>query len=119
MAEQNKNFVIREVDGITYIRFINRNLTGTEDVERISRDIYDLLVAGARRVVLDFKHVDYISSAALGLLIALSQKITELKGGLVLAHPDNIMPLLKISRTERLFKTATDGKTAMEMLGEV
>ncbi len=115
MEKQSQDFVVRQTDGVTVIRFINKNLTAPHDLERISNAFNDLLGAGAHRIVLDFKHVEYISSAALGLLISLNKRLADLKGGLVLSHPESILELLRVSRTEKLFKVAADPKVAVTM----
>ncbi len=118
MEKQTQDYVVREVDGVTVIRFTNKNLTATHDLDRIAHELNELLAGGAHRMVLDFKHVEYISSAALGMLISLHKRLNDLQGGLVLSHSENIADLLRVSRTDKFFKTSPDPKAAVKMFAE-
>jgi anti-sigma B factor antagonist len=115
MERQTQDYVVRELDGVTVVRFTNKNLTATHDLERIAGELNELLAGGAHRLVLDFKHVEYISSAALGMLISLHRRLEDLKGGLILSHSETIADLLRVSRTDKFFKTASDPKIAVKM----
>lgn len=110
------DFVLREYEGVTVVRFTNKNLTAAQDLDRINQEVQNLIDNKAvRKLILDFKHVEYISSAALGALITINKKLADKKGLLVLSHPENIVELLRISHTEKLFKTAPDPREAVKM----
>jgi anti-anti-sigma factor len=111
-----RDFVMRRYDGVTVVRFISEHLVGGQDLDRVTTEIQNLIDAGARKLVLDFKHVRYINSATLGMLIAVHAKLNDLRGRLVLSHPENIAELLRISRMEKLFPTAENPKLAVAML---
>ncbi|MFI5378974.1 MAG: STAS domain-containing protein [Tepidisphaerales bacterium] len=117
MERQTQDYVVRELDGVTVVRFTNKNLTATNDLDRIASELNELLANGAHRMVLDFKHVEYISSAALGMMISLHKRLNDLEGGLILSHSENIADLLRVSRTDKFFKTASDPKVAVKMFG--
>jgi len=116
MPKQTQDFVVKMVDEVAVVRFINKSLIVPHEVERITAELNDLILQGTHRIVLDFKHVEYVSSSALSMLIALNHRLTDLKGGLVLSHPQRILELLDISKTRRLFKIADDPNAAIELL---
>lgn len=116
MQSKTPNYVVKDFEGVSVIRFTAANLTGTQEMERIRAELEAMVDNGLRRLVLDFKLVKYISSAALGLMLALSQKLKAVDGKMVISHPESIEELLKVSRTEKLFVTAPDPKTAARMI---
>lgn len=107
--------LVREVKGVTVVRFKIESLTGGQDVERISAEIDHLIDGGTRKVLLDFKYVRYAASAALGMIIGIHKKLGELGGRLVLSHTEYLGDLLRISRTDKLFSIAPDPTEAMKM----
>lgn len=111
-----RDFIMRQYDGVTVVRFTTEHLVGGQDLERITAEVQNLIDAGAHRLVLDFKHVRYINSATLSMLLAVHAKLNALGGRLVLSHPENIAELLRISRMEKLFPTAENPKLAVAML---
>jgi anti-anti-sigma factor len=111
-----RDFIRREYHGVTVIRFTTEHLVGGQDLDRITAGLQHLIDTGVRKLVLDFKHVRYINSATLSMLLAVHTKLTALGGRLILSHPDYIAELLKISRMEKLFPTAENPKIAVAML---
>jgi anti-anti-sigma factor len=112
-----KDLSVRERDGVTIVRFNIEGLLGHE-VDLLSARIRALIDEGARKLVLDFKHVRFAGSAVLGMLLSLSKAMSAAGGKVVLSHPEHITPLLKVTHAERLFTLAPDAKTAMALLQE-
>ena len=115
MEYETEDYKVRDFDGVTVVRLKHPNLTGVLEVTRIGEELKAMVDGGVRKLVIDFKHVQHCGSAALGLLIAINQKMKESKGRLVLSHPENIEELLRISKTASLFKVAADPKVAVTM----
>lgn len=117
MKLKNPNYVAKDFEGVTVIRFTVENLTIAHDLERMRTEIEAMVdTGGLRKLVLDYKLVKYVSSAALGLMIAVNQKLKALGGQLVISHPESIAELLKVSRTEKLFLIAPDPKVGARMI---
>lgn len=116
MNVKNPNYVAKDFEGVMVVRFTVQNLTASHDMERIRLELEGMVEGGLRKLVLDFKLVKYISSAALGVMIAVHQKLKAVGGKLVLSHPESIAELLQVSRTEKLFLTAPDPKAAARMI---
>ena len=111
-----RDFIMRQYDGVTVVRFTTEHLVGGQDLERVTAEVQALVDGGVRKLVLDFKHVRYINSATLSMLLAVHAKLNALDGKLILSHPEYIAELLKISRMEKLFPTAENPKIAVAML---
>lgn len=115
MEYQTEDYKVRDFDGVTVVRLKNPNLTGLLEVTRIGDELKKMIDGGIRKLVVDFKHVEHCGSSGLGLLIALHRKIDAAGGKMVLAHPERIEELLRISKTASYFTTAPDAKAAVEM----
>ena len=111
-----RDFIMRQYDGVTVVRFTTEHLVGGQDLERVTAEVQALIDGGVRKLVLDFKHVRYINSATLSMLLAVHAKLAAIDGKLILSHPEYISELLKISRMEKLFPTAENPKVAVAML---
>ena len=114
MAKED-DLTVRERDGVTIVRFNNESLLG-HDVEHLTDRVRAMIDGGARRLVLDFKHVRYAGSATLGMMLSVLKAITHAGGKMALSHTEHLDPLLKVTRAERLFTVAPDAKAAMELL---
>lgn len=112
---ETPGMLVREVDGITIVRLRNPNMTGTPELAHIGAEIDGLLDRGADKLVLDFKYVRFVGSAALGLLIRLQKRINLEKRKMVLAHTDGFAEMLRVSRTAALFKFAPDLREARKL----
>ena len=115
MASQSEDFITRTQGDILIARFKTESLVNAHDIDRIQTRLLAMVDAGSRKVVLDFKNVQFVSSAMLGMMIALSKKLAERHGKLVISHPEHLLELLKVSRTERLFTLADDPKQAIKL----
>jgi anti-anti-sigma factor len=116
MDYETPDMVVREVDGVTIVRLREPNFTGVSEIQHVTAEIDGILARGVRKLIVDFKYVQFIGSAALGMLISLQKKIDAKGGKLVLSHSENIAELLKVSHTASIFKLAADPKVAMKML---
>lgn len=116
MDREAAYFVVRHEGDVTIVRLKTANLTGIVDVNQISTELSAMVNGGCRKLVLDMKNVQFMGSAGLGMMLALTQSLRSRQGRLVISHPENIIELLKVSRTTRLFETAADPRAAVELL---
>ena len=115
--DASKDLTVRERDGVTIVRFNIEGLLGHE-VEHLGGRLNALVEAGARKLVLDFKHVKFAGSAVLGMLLALAKLVNAAGGRLILSHTEHITPLFKVTRSERIFTFAPDAKAALAMFND-
>lgn len=118
MERITPDLVIRYRGKIVIVRLKAANLTSVLDVNRMSRDLAELIAAGNTRMVLDLKNVRYAGSAALGMLLEVANQMHRSGGKLVLSHPEHIEELLRVSKTDRLFTLAPDPKAAIALLSD-
>lgn len=111
------DLTVRERDGVTIVRFNHESLLG-HDVEHLNDRIRAIIEGGARRLVLDFKHVRFVGSATLGMMLSLLKLIEKAGGKMALSHAEHLDPLLKLTRADRIFKIAPDAKAAIELLND-
>ena len=116
-VDVSKDLTVRERDGVTVVRFNVEGLLGHE-VEHTANKVRALVDHGARKLVLDFKHVKFVGSAVLGMLLGIQKSMNALGGRMILSHTEHIEPLFKVTRSERMFTFAPDAKAALSMFND-
>jgi anti-sigma B factor antagonist len=100
----------------TIVAFTDERILEDTDV-RALREAVESVVEQAPHIhlVLDFRHVRFLSSAVLGLLIRLSKRVYEQEGELRLCniHP-GIYEVFKITRLTNVFEIYEDVETATQ-----
>ena len=96
---------ISDNDGVTLVEFIDRNILDEANIQAINEEITAVIEqADIPKVLISFSNVDHLSSAALGALITINNKIREKQGQLHLANIDpQIYKVFVISRLNKLF----------------
>ena len=60
-------------------------------------------------MLLDFRDVEYVGSAALGILITLQKKLADVDGTLVLCDlPQEVLDVLEVTKLDQLFWVCRD-----------
>jgi anti-sigma B factor antagonist len=113
--------VVQTLKDVTCVTFTDTSVVDAHLIETIKKELYDLVdkPAGAgRRLVLDMSKVQYLSSAALGVLIPLNEKVLKLKGTMYICgvNPE-IMKVFKITKLDRIFKFKDSEAEALADLG--
>ncbi len=111
------DYALHNHQDVNVVTLQTESLLGIIDVNRISGELMALVESGTRKLVLDLQHVKYAGSAALGMLLGLAAELSSRDGKLVLANPEHIEPLLKVTRARGMFEIAPDVIKAMEMFG--
>ncbi|HSW47202.1 MAG TPA: STAS domain-containing protein [Phycisphaerae bacterium] len=105
MPEAEASLTIDRQDGICVVEFEDRKILEEMVINQIQEKLTNLIAAESPpRVLLNFRKVEHLSSAALGVLITISKLVAERQGQLVLAniHPQ-IFEVFKITRLNKLF----------------
>lgn len=97
---------VTEEDGVTRIEFIDRNILDEASIQQIGEEITKLIDAQTNpKVLISFSNVDHLSSAALGTLITINNKIRSKDGQLRLANIDpQIYEIFVITKLNKLFQ---------------
>lgn len=106
MAPQDSRLRVRRQDNITQIEFIDRNILDEANIQAIGEEISRIIDADpSPRLLISFANVDHLSSAALGVLITVNNKIRKRSGQLALANIDpQIREVFVITRLINLFQ---------------
>ncbi|HWE96612.1 MAG TPA: STAS domain-containing protein [Tepidisphaeraceae bacterium] len=107
-------FSVGKLGEFTVVEFKTASLMNAMELERIAQGIYRLVdEEGAKLLLMDFTPVEYLSSQAIGILVGLNKKLSQVPGSrlaLCGVRPQ-LMQLLKITRLDRMlkvFKTQQD-----------
>jgi len=117
MTDTKTNLNVRQQDGATVVELQDRKILEEMAISRIGEKLGQLMETQIHpKLLLDFRNVEHLSSAALGMLITLHKQLLEKQGQLVLAniHPQ-IYEVFKITRLNKLFNiqsTTEDGLKA-------
>ena len=97
---------VKQTNGITHVEFIDRNILDEANIHQIGEEITGLVdAAPAPKLLISFANVDHLSSAALGTLITVNNRIKGRKGQLRLANIDpQIGEVFKITKLDKLFQ---------------
>jgi anti-sigma B factor antagonist len=116
MPETQANMKIHKQGDVCVVEFEDRKILEEPLINDIGERISELIEADTEpKILLDFKNVEYLSSAALGVLITLNNQLLERQGQLVLAdiHPQ-IYEVFKITRLYKLFNIQSNTEEAIK-----
>ena len=83
MATDGTRLRCVENDGVTRIEFVDRNILDEANIQQIGDEILGIIdLQDAPRLLISFTNVDHLSSAALGTLITINNRIKEKSGQL-------------------------------------
>jgi len=107
---------VDHIGDVTVVKFDEKKILDEQNIANIGEKLMDLVEKeGARKVVLNFENVDYLSSAALGKLINLHKRLVlQLKGQLILCNiRDQIFEVFHITRLDKFFKIVKEEQQAI------
>ncbi len=93
-------------------------LSEEENIEVLGRELMDLVDQhGCRQIVVSLQHVTYITSAALGKLIALHRRLHRKDGRLIVCGAfASVKDVLQTSRLDDYFTVADDVSAALSQM---
>jgi anti-sigma B factor antagonist len=107
---------VKRVDNVSQVEFVDRNILDEGNIQVIGQEIAAIIDAEASpRVLISFARVEHLSSAALGTLITINNKVRSKSGQLRLAHIDpQILEVFVITRLNKLFQIHETTDEAMK-----
>ncbi len=107
---------LETVDGVTVVSFVDSKITTEEDIQEIGDQLYSLVEKeGHQNLLLNFGNVKFLSSAALGKLINLRNKVSRAGGKLKLCCIDTELKVVfKITKLDNVFEIFDDEQPALE-----
>ena len=101
----NNSFIHHQQEPYTVVQFTSPSMMDPAELERVAQDLYHLIEAEDRRkIIMDFEKVQYMSSQALGIIMAMRKKMGALKNTkLILCSVcPPLQQLLKITGLDKL-----------------
>lgn len=106
MVSKESRLVIQKHEGVTRVEFLDRNILDEASIQMIGEEITGLIdQAAVPKLLISFEHVEHLSSAALGTLITINNRIRQKSGQLRLANIDpQIREVFSITKLDKLFQ---------------
>ncbi len=116
MAATESLLRITKYAGITRVEFIDRNILDEANIQQIGEEIARIVdEENQPKLLISFENVDHLSSAALGTLITINNKIKDKDGQLRLANIDpRIYEVFVITKLNRLFQIHENADQAID-----
>jgi anti-sigma B factor antagonist len=120
MAETIPPVSVTSDKDIRIVEFTNNKILDEANITEIGQTLGVLVEEAARpKLLLDFANVDHLSSAALGMLINLNNKIKLKNGELRLTNiKPQIMEVFVITKLNKLFKIKPTRTEALVSFGQ-
>jgi anti-sigma B factor antagonist len=115
MTSATSRLRVSEQDGITRIEFVDRNILDEANIQQIGAEITRLVDAKPQpKILISFRNVDHLSSAALGTLITINRRVQNKDGQLRLADIDpQIHEVFVITKLTNLFQIHPTSQQAL------
>lgn len=115
MPAPGSRLKVKQHNNVTQVEFIDRNILDEANIQQIGEEIAGLIDAGnAPRLLISFSNVDHLSSAALGQLITINNRVKSRQGQLRLANIDpQIYEVFKITKLDKLFQIHESTENAL------
>ena len=116
MASEDSRLRVRVEDGITRVEFIDRNILDEANIQAIGEELARIIDgSGEPKMVISFANVDHLSSAALGQLISVNNRVRGKSGQLRLAEiSPQIYEVFAITKLNKIFEIH---ETSSEAIG--
>lgn len=115
MAEQQAHLAVTESGGVTMVEFADRKILDELSISEIQDELGRLVAERDDvKLLLSFRNVEHLSSAALGTLINLNKQVQDKQGQLRLSDiAPPIYEVFKITRLYKLFKIHANKQEAL------
>jgi anti-sigma B factor antagonist len=115
MTQQRSHLTVTKRDGVSVVEFADRRILDDLCISEIRSELSKLVKDSDKiKLLLSFRNVEHLSSAALGVLITLNKQVSEQKGKLMLSDiTPQIYEVFKITRLNKLFDIHDTAARAM------
>ena len=113
MATEASRLRTKKVGDVTQVEFIDRNILDEANIQLIGEEITSIIEASPRpKLLISFTNVDHLSSAALGTLITVNNRVKAATGQLRLSDIDpqiyEVFVITKLNKLFEIHETAAD-----------
>ena len=113
---RRRRLEVEQIGDVTVVNFVDRKILDEQNIQLIGEQLFGLVDQdGARKMLLNFGNVEYLSSAALGKLITLNKKVQAAKGKLILCNIDpQIHEVFEITKLDKFFNIQKEEQAALQ-----
>ena len=113
---RRQRITVEDVGDVTVVQFTDRKILDEPNIQAIGDDLFKLVdELGRRKLLLNFSNVEFMSSAALGKLIRLHQRLQQVGGKLVLCSISrSIMEIFEITKLDKMLTIVKDEQTGLD-----
>ena len=106
MPPETSRLRVKKIGDVHQVEFIDRNILDEANIQQIGEEIASIVEANPRpKLLISFSNVDHLSSAALGTLITINNKVRNAGGQLRLSDIDpQIYEVFVITKLNKLFE---------------
>ncbi len=96
---------VSEIGEVTVVRFVDRKILDTANIQELGDELFSLVEDDQRqKLLLNFSHVEFLSSSALNKLILLDRVVGKHQGKLALCNlRPEIQEVFVITRLNQMF----------------
>jgi anti-anti-sigma factor len=112
---------VEVVAGVAVVHFVDREIVESfgecNDAREVGEQLYSLVDDGGyRKLLLNFRDVEFLSTSLLGRLIGLKRKVERVKGRLILCGLDHsrVQEAFRITGLDRVFEIHDDEPDALD-----
>lgn len=111
--------VIQNMWDVTIVNFEETRLLEVYAIDQIAEQLFKLVdQMDKKKVILDFTKVQFLASAAVGMIMNVHKKSLAIKGQVILCGMrKEIMKVFEIMQLTKVLKFAPDEKEALKLLG--
>ena len=107
---------VKKVGEALVLRFTRADMTDAAFINKVGQEIYQMVRGMEKpKVVVDFSEVMRLSSATLGMLVALRKIVTRQEGQMRVTHiADDLIEIFKMTRLDVTLKVCGSNEAAIE-----
>ena len=111
-----QRITVEDVGDVAVVQFVDKKILDEQNIQMIGDDLFRLVdELGRRKLLLNFSNVEFMSSAALGKLIRLHQRLQQVGGKLILCTiSKNILEIFEITKLDKFFKIMKEEQAALQ-----
>lgn len=113
MASETSRLRVKRIGDVNQVEFVDRNILDEANIQHIGEEIASIIEANPNpKLLISFSNVDHLSSAALGTLITINNKVRNANGQLRLSDIDpqiyEVFVITKLNKLFEIHETAAD-----------
>ena len=109
------NIMVQRIADVTFVDIQEARLLDSRDLDALAEQLYRLVdKMDRKKLVVDFSRVQFLASAAIGVVTTLHKKSVAIKGTLVLCGlRKELMKVFEIMNLTKLLRFSADAKEAL------